>query len=558
MRTAVFSLVLVGAASAQHDGAPARRTQPWSAATVAAVATLPVQDEGRIKPFSALAATSLYTVHGRRDMQLDTDGDGKTDVTLTPTEWLLDVWCYPDQAADYPLFRIENVDVLDSIGVPNERGQRFAFEYLTFRQLMSERDGRVPAETLQEQAHACLQKDADERTPVETHLVETNEAVGVFHTLHQLLAALQAPFRLEGESLRALYGGRPRVWLGDLLVEGRRFADLIRTSDDGDTGLGNALKIAQVLQHVVQARELGPALFPPSVGAADAPQWLGIGGVAQAALSGRLSSSQQQALGHLQRAMATEDHAERERELVAFRDTVAQRATDRGEYGKVELEDYYLQASWHYRGLHYFLLAILVVAIGWAVPRSKWLWRAGIAATVLPLLFLVVDIVLRCVIRGRPPILNLYDTFLFIGAVGVIAAIVAEVITRRRVAMSLAPIFGALIIAFARKFEVVDGKDQLHVLQAVLDTNYWLATHVTSINMGYAAGMFASLLGLAWLWLQAFGFRRADATFHRSLVRATYGVTAFGLIFAVFATAASGPTTAGGASGAGTPRRTAR
>ena len=71
-------------------------------------------------------------------------------------------------------------------------------------------------------------------------------------------------------------------------------------------------------------------------------------------------------------------------------------------------------------------------------------------------------------------------------------------------------------------------------LRAVLDTNYYRATHVTSINMGYAAGMFASFLGTAWLVLNAIGFRRGDEAFHKSIVRATYGVTAFGLVFAVF------------------------
>jgi len=206
------------------------------------------------------------------------------------------------------------------------------------------------------------------------------------------------------------------------------------------------------------------------------------------------------------------------------------------EYSKVELENYYLGASWHYRALHWFLLALIVVALGWMAPKKKWLWAAGIVMTAIPLSFLVTDIVLRCVIRSRPPIVNLYDTFLFIAAVGVTAAIVAEVVVRRRFIIALAPVFGALLIALARAFEVEDGKDQMAPLQAVLDTNYYLATHVTSINIGYAAGMFASLVGTAWLLMQAFGIRRRDTVFHKSVVRATYGLVAFGLIFAVFGT----------------------
>jgi ABC-type transport system involved in cytochrome c biogenesis permease subunit len=213
----------------------------------------------------------------------------------------------------------------------------------------------------------------------------------------------------------------------------------------------------------------------------------------------------------------------------------------RGEYDKVPLENYYLSASWHYQALHFFLVAILVVAIGWLAPRSRAFWVLGVAATIVPLLMLIADVVLRSVVRGRPPILNLYDTFLFIAAIGVLAAVVAEVITRRRIVIFLAPIFGAMLIDLARKFEVESGNDQMAPLQAVLDTNYYLATHVTSINMGYAAGALASLTGLGWLCIMGAAlFRkeplRADDPLPKSMVRVTYGVTAFGLVFAVFGT----------------------
>src|SRR5207244_3191483 len=39
--------------------------------------------------------------------------------------------------------------------------------------------------------------------------------------------------------------------------------------------------------------------------------------------------------------------------------------------------------------------------------------------------------------------------------------------------------------------------DTMEMMQAVLDTNFWLATHVTTINVGYAATMLAGLVGAA-------------------------------------------------------------
>ncbi|HEU4417652.1 MAG TPA: hypothetical protein VFT55_01865, partial [Planctomycetota bacterium] len=512
------------------------RPNAWTPAFVESMATLPVQESGRIKPLSAFAAATLYTVHGRRDMKLDLDGNGKPDVTLVPVEWLLDVWCFPEQAAKYPLFRIENVEVLDAIGVPHE-GQRFDFEYITFALLVTPGKMGVPVQRLMDLAREYDRIPAAKRDPVQSHLVMTAERVDAYFKVHRQLQVLGHPFALEGTELRARLGGIEQASLATLVEKGPEFIGLVREYQNKmeDPAIAQAMRIAAVLEDIVSARE-PMSLFPPTGTVAESEQWLALGGLVNRGLFDRLKPEHTTMLQYLQQSILATDQTTRERELLGFRDAVVTRAVARGEYDKVPLENYYLSASWHYKALHWFLLALVVVALGWMAPRSKWMWRAGVVFTVVPLLFLITDIVLRCVIRGRPPILNLYDTFLFIAAVGVVAAVVTEIITRRRFVIAVAPIFGALIIALARAFEVADGKDQLAPLQAVLDTNYYLATHVTSMNMGYAASMFASFVGTAWLLMQAFGVRRNDVAFHKSIVRATYGLVAFGLIFAVFGT----------------------
>jgi ABC-type transport system involved in cytochrome c biogenesis permease subunit len=533
-----------GAAAAEAAATAGRAERhTWDPATVETMATLPIQEGGRTKPLSMFAAYTLYFVHGRRDMKLDLDGDDEPDVVLTPTEWLLDVWCFPELAADYPLLRIENTAVLDAIGVAN-LGQRFEFEYASYRELLTPgKDGQMPAQRLVELASRYRRKPAGQRSPVERHIVDSADQLQTYHDVHIQLEGLHRPaLPLEGAALQQAFGGRQHATVAELVAGAPQLRDLVRRYRDQpeDPALGNTMQVAAVLANMAQTRDgAAPALFPPPGPRTAAEEWLELGGdngLVDAALFGRAGAEQAAMLQHLQAALTASDHQTRQRELVAFRDAVVARARARGEFDKIELESYYLAASWHYRALHWFLLGLLVVALGWLAPKSKWLWRAGVALTALPLGFLVADIALRCVIRGRPPILNLYDTFLFIAAVGVLSALVAELITKRRIALSLAPPFGALLIMLARAFEVEEGKDQLAPLQAVLDTNYYLATHVTAINMGYAAAMLASVLGTTWLVLQALGVRRHDQTFYKSIVRATYGVAAFGLVFAVFGT----------------------
>jgi ABC-type transport system involved in cytochrome c biogenesis permease subunit len=542
MKRTMLSMFLLAGASAtlaaQQPAAHPVRNHTWSPATVEAMGSLPVQEGGRTKPLSAHAAALLHLVHGRRDMKLDLDGNGKPDVTLSPTEWLLDVWCFPGEAATYPLFRIENVDVYDAVGIRHEGGQRFDLEYVSFETIASPGSGgAVPGERMIQLARQDSMKEAIERNPVESHIVNSAQQINAYYEQQQQLDLLFRSFPLEGDGLRQVFGGVDRVDFATMLDRMPALRTYLTENVDnlGKPEFAGAAQFASFLQQL-SGDSGGAALFPPTGSRKDHETWLGLGGIADLAVHNDLQPVQLAMVRHLQAGLLAEAPAVRERELLAFRDAVVTRAKERGEFDKIELENWYLAKELSYQALHFFLLAILVVAIGWMAPKKRWLWATGIVATILPLGLLVADIVLRCVIRSRPPICNLFDTFLFIAAVGVAAAVVGEIIVRRRFLIALAPIFGALLITLARAFEVTDGKDQMAPLQAVLDTNYYLATHVTSINMGYAAGMFASLMGTTWLLLQAFGFRRHDAAFHKSLVRSTYGLVSFGLIFAVFGT----------------------
>ena len=46
----------------------------------------------------------------------------------------------------------------------------------------------------------------------------------------------------------------------------------------------------------------------------------------------------------------------------------------------------------------------------------------------------------------------------------------------------------------------LDEGDTLGVMQAVLDTQFWLATHVVCITLGYAATFAAGFTGMGYLF----------------------------------------------------------
>jgi hypothetical protein len=76
-------------------------------------------------------------------------------------------------------------------------------------------------------------------------------------------------------------------------------------------------------------------------------------------------------------------------------------------------------------------------------------------------------------------------------------------------------------------------------MQAVLDTQFWLATHVVCITLGYAATFVAGLLGILYLVLGLSTPMLDDAT-RKNIGRMIYGVVCFALLFSFFGTVLGG------------------
>ena len=533
------SLVLLLGSVACSRSAPRlqgelERQADWSPELVKKVAALPLQNDGREMPLSTLAAFTLYAVHGRRDVQFQVaDARGDRKVTLSATEWLLDVWFFPAQAARYPLFRIENVGVMSALGMEHG-GQRQDFEYLSYQQI------QPLGEKLEQLADQYDAKPAKLRTEVEAHVVQLFRQVLECHRLHMLLASLQGEIALDGDELRKLFGGRDRVGLAAFLQQAEAFRAYVRTVGENfeDPRHGN---LAAVLSYLSDASRgsAGPRLLPPPASATDG-RWRQVGEVVDQAMRGQADAAHVALLAQLQSALLAKDHVELERQLGQYVDNVVAAASANGGAATVALESYYYRANWHFHSMMTFVAGFIVAVLCWLVPRSRALWWVSFVVTASAVAMLTADVWMRCLITGYGPIQRLYDTFLFIAGGGALILLIAEWVLPRRVALAVGPLFGAVMILFARLFEVADGQDTMKPLQAVLLSNFWLAVHVPTINLGYLSALAASALACAWIAVRVLRIDHPASTLAKALVRATYGVTCFSLATSVVGTILGG------------------
>jgi ABC-type transport system involved in cytochrome c biogenesis permease subunit len=87
--------------------------------------------------------------------------------------------------------------------------------------------------------------------------------------------------------------------------------------------------------------------------------------------------------------------------------------------------------------------------------------------------------------------------------------------------------------------EAATAGDTMPSLVAVLDTNFWLATHVTTITLGYAATYVAGLIGVIYIIRGVFTSSLTPEV-GRRLTGMTYGAVCFATFFSFVGTVLGG------------------
>jgi ABC-type transport system involved in cytochrome c biogenesis permease subunit len=132
---------------------------------------------------------------------------------------------------------------------------------------------------------------------------------------------------------------------------------------------------------------------------------------------------------------------------------------------------------------------------------------------------------------------NLYSSAVFIGWGSVILCLILEVIYRNGIGTVLAAVLGSITLLIAH--HLASTGDTLHQLQAVLDTNFWLATHVTCVTLGYTSTFVAGFLGTVYILLRVV-MRALDSRTSRTLGQMIYGIVCFAMFFSFTGTVLGG------------------
>jgi ABC-type transport system involved in cytochrome c biogenesis permease subunit len=475
---------------------------------LAAFSRLPTLVNGRVKPLDTVARTTLLTIQGRQRV---TTPDGRS---LSPAAWLLDLLYRPDVANTYRTFEIVHPDVLALAQLTTEDGdggKRFALRQLAGRLAEIDRQAKLADGT-----------EANARSPFQSAIVQLRNAVLLYQHLQ---ASLVAP----GDNAFLERLARFETILPTLGANGHAAPDGPRPSAE-EAAL--VLELARSFAVMDSSGYLH--LIPPATATPDNSGWRTAGGAWSDSFSAAGAPPAARTYAAIGRAWIADQPDAFNQAVAALHQDL--RRVFPGAMHKSSVETRFNSAQPFYSATILYVAAFLVSLLSWL----KWpeaLGRSAFALVLVAFLVSTAGIATRMWLEARPPVTNLYSSALFVGWGAVALCLVLEYFFRNAIGSAAAGLIGFATLLIAHHLAL--GGDTLEMMRAVLDSNFWLATHVVTITVGYSATFLAGFLAIFYV-LRGLFTRSLDAATADGIARMIYGIVCFATLFSLVGTVLGG------------------
>jgi ABC-type transport system involved in cytochrome c biogenesis permease subunit len=189
-----------------------------------------------------------------------------------------------------------------------------------------------------------------------------------------------------------------------------------------------------------------------------------------------------------------------------------------------------------------FQIAIILFAISLCFAlanfagKNIYLYKMGFAFLLLAIFVQCAGLAVRVYVMGRPPVGTLYESILFVGVIAPFVSLFVE----RRLKNGSGILSGAIsgVMLGILGLSLAGEGDNMKVLGAVLNTQFWLATHVLCITIGYGWCLLTAVL--AHLILVGKAFARSTVETQNELIKTMTTHSLFSLLFTTVGTILGG------------------
>ncbi|MBI1841993.1 MAG: cytochrome c biogenesis protein CcsA, partial [Verrucomicrobia bacterium] len=468
---------------------------------------LPVLLNGRTQPLDSVARNSLLILRGKQTLALEKGG------SMPAIRWLMEVFFDGSKADSRTIFRIDHPELRGMLGVSDEEKYFSMAQFQPKLQSLLKETQRIESEQIKPEA----------QSPFEKAVMRLNNNVILYRRLKN---SMQHEETRDFEADLAAY--QTAIAPGVKAIQAR---------EGGQEFDQKAFdRILDHLQRYDMMARFGYTLAVPSGSPNHVrDDWTTVGAALMEAARGG-------SIGTPISLFARMADAYRSDKVEVFNAALT-------EYGGWLAEHRYVPELAKGRSEHYFnrIEAFYVTAVFYVfvfiLACASWfnnvpaLSRAAWQLLILTWIAHTAGLIYRMILEGRPPVTNLYSSAVFIGWGIAGLGILLERIHSNAIGSVLAAIGGGSTLVVAHHL-AMDG-DTMEMMRAVLDTNFWLSTHVVAVTLGYAATFAAGFLALLYV-LRGFFTTSLSTDMAKSLSRMVYGVICFATLLSFTGTVLGG------------------
>ena len=511
---------------------------------------IPVMANGRFQPLDSLARNALLQLREKASAISSTSIKGENRQRSMPaSEWLAEVMFTPEVAESRPNFRIDNLELKQTLALPVEPDEIKGADgkHFSYAQIQPQ------LAALQEQARQASEIKSELQSPYQRSVLTLLKQLQLFWRLENLaqprvmdvLKALQAaPPEGAKEFLQMVADSQPADpvdWPTELNAflnntEVSRTALLAsRENKPFDEKVLNQFKRDLVRLEAMSMK--GQPLLIPGDDPVKAPEaWRGTGDALMSAASGNPPHFALRSLAVIGAAFRDQRPADFNAATATYLGQLSPQFAS--VKAKAASEQYFNRLSPFTHAMAIYVAVGICGLCFWFAPVSgEWLRRTAVFLCLFALVLHTGGLLFRMILEGRPPVTNLYSAAVFIGWAACILGLVLESFWRNSIGVIVSSVIGFSTLLIAHHLALAG--DTMEMMRAVLDTNFWLATHVVIVTLGYASTYVAGFLALVFV-LRGMLSRSLDADLRQSLAKMIYAITCFATLFSFVGTVLGG------------------
>jgi ABC-type transport system involved in cytochrome c biogenesis permease subunit len=479
---------------------------------------LPLVFNGRLKPIDSLARHSLLQLREKQTLNTEPwKGWNEKPKIIPAIEWLATLIMNPAVADQWPVFRLDNPDLIAMLKLPGkDKSQEQDGKHYSWNQIQ-------PAlQKFDQESQRISAIESSHHNSYERAVVKMRERLMIYLRLKNTLQPSDAD-----------NWAQELADYEKLIPEGVAAAQAQQAGQKFDEAtLNHFAGFAQRFDSMTQFEP--PLLIPPTEAGAGREDWRRTGEALLGALRDGKMNPSIRSYAAMASAFKAGDVKEFNQQVIAYRETLGQNFSR--ELAKARHEVLFNRMQPFYAAMVMYVLAGLLAGMFWfnlSEPlRRSAVWLIGLAFVIH-----TAGLIFRMVLEGRPPVTNLYSSAIFIGWGAVVLGLVLERFYRNGIGAVVASGIGFITLIIAHHLSL-EG-DTMEMMRAVLDTNFWLATHVVIVTLGYASTFVAGFLAIIYIVRGVFTKTLDEAT-GKSLARMVYGIVCFATLFSFVGTVLGG------------------